>query len=131
MTKLFLKTISGLFLIVIIFSQCSLDDECFYQTEVPVIRLDMPDSIPVDSLAKIDIIYVTYSNCSKLNSLEDYMYGDTITFRVIADYIDCDCPETLPDSIVSYTFKSSVKRDYIFTAYKYDNTIIIDTLKVY
>ena len=117
--------------IVIGFSHCSLDDDCFYQIEVPVIRLEMPDSVAVDSSVQIDIVYVTYSNCSRLNNLLDLSEVDTITFRVIADYVDCDCPETLPDSVVSYTFKSTVKRDYIFKAFKYDNTLIQDTLKVY
>lgn len=118
-------------IIVIGFSHCTLDNDCFYQTEVPVIRLEIPDSAAVDSSVKIDIVYVTYSNCSRLNNLLDLSEVDTITFRVIADYVDCDCPDNLPDSVVSYTFKSTVKRDYIFKALKYDNTLIQDTLKVY
>ena len=117
--------------IVIGLSNCSLDDDCFHQTEVPVIRIEMPDSVPVDSSVQIDIVYVTYSNCSKLNNLLDLSEADTITFRVIADYINCDCPEALPDSVVTYTFKPTVKREFIFKAYKYDSTIIQDTLRVY
>ncbi len=120
-----------IFFIVFTASSCSLDAECINQREVPIIRFEMPDSLPVDSLIDINVIYVTYSNCSKLNSLQDFYLADTITLRVIADYNGCTCPETLPDSVVAYYFKSSVKRNYIFRGIKYDNTILQDTLRVY
>ncbi len=110
---------------------CNLDGECYNQVEVPVIRFEMPDSIPVDSSIQIGVVYVTYSNCSKLFSLLDNSSADTIFFNVIAEYEGCSCPETLPDSIAWYDFKSSTKRSYVFMGIKYDNTILCDTLKVY
>ena len=118
-------------LVFFIANSCSLDSDCVNQTEVPLIRFEMPDSVPADSLIDIKVVYVTYSNCSKLNSLQDFYTGDTITLRVIADYIGCTCPDALPDSVVSYSFKSSVKRNYVFRGLKYDNTILQDTLLVY
>ena len=117
--------------IVLAANSCNLDGECINQREVPIIRFEIPDSVPADSLIDINVIYVTYSNCSKLNSLQDFYLADTITLRVIADYNGCTCPETLPDSVVAYNFKSSAKRNYIFRGIKYDNTILQDTLRVY
>lgn len=120
-----------LFLAAALFSQCSLEGNCYQQLEVPVIRFEMPDSIPLDSTATIKVVYVTYSGCSKLNGLQAHLQGDTISLHVIADYDGCVCPDYLPDSIATYHFIPGAARNYIFRAWKYNNTILQDTLKVY
>ncbi|MGD9994970.1 MAG: hypothetical protein AB7S69_16845 [Salinivirgaceae bacterium] len=120
-----------LFLATVSLTQCSLDGSCYQQMEVPVIRFEMPDSIPLDSTATIQVVYVTYSGCSKLNDLQAYLHGDTISIHVIADYEGCICPTYLPDSIATYDFDPPAARSYIFRAWKFDNTILQDTLLVY
>ncbi len=121
----------GLFLAAVSLSQCSVDGSCYQQMEVPVIRFEMPDSIPLDSTATIQVVYVTYSPCSKLNNLKVYQQADTLSIHVIADYDGCDCTGVIPDSVVTYKFVPAAARNYIFRAWKFDNTILQDTLLVY
>ncbi|MGE4288839.1 MAG: hypothetical protein AB7E36_09130 [Salinivirgaceae bacterium] len=125
------KSIFVLLFAVVLFSQCSLDANCYQQIEVPVIRFEMPDSIPLDSSAVIQVVYVTYSSCSKLNDLTVYQLADTLSIHVIADYDGCDCPGVTPDSVATYKFVPAAARNYIFRAWKFNNTILQDTLKVY
>jgi hypothetical protein len=125
------KSIFVLLFAAILFSQCSLDTSCYQQMEVPVIRFEMPDSIPLDSTATIQVVYVTYSPCSKLNDLKVYQLADTLSIHVIADYDGCDCSGVIPDSVVTYQFAPTAARNYIFRAWKFNNTILQDTLLVY
>ena len=120
-----------LFLATVTLTQCSLDGSCYQQMEVPVIRFEMPDSISLDSTAAIHVVYVTYSPCSKLSSLKVYQQADTLSIHVIADYDGCDCSGIIPDSVVTYQFVPAAERNYIFRAWKFDNTILQDTLLVY
>lgn len=116
---------------VVLFTNCSLDGECYNQLEVPIIRFEMPDSVLVGSTTEINVVFVTYSNCSQFNGLYEASSGDTISLHVIADYVGCTCPEELPDSTVVYKFTAAAVRNYIFRAWKYDNTVLQDTLVVY
>ncbi|PKP08779.1 MAG: hypothetical protein CVU09_14600 [Bacteroidetes bacterium HGW-Bacteroidetes-4] len=125
------ESIFVLLLATVLFSQCSLDANCYQQMEVPVIRFEMPDSIPLDSTATIQVVYVTYGPCSILNDLKVYQLADTLSIHVMADYDGCDCPGVIPDSVVTYQFVPTAARNYIFRAWKYNNTILQDTLLVY
>ncbi len=128
--KLFIF-ISVLVGITLILNNCKLEGDCFNQLEVPVMRLEIPDSIAKDSTAIIKVIYATYSNCSKLNTITTPCNADTMSIHVIADYDGCTCPDILPDSIATIKYKPSAVRNYILRAIKYDGTILQDTLKVY
>ncbi|MFA6401862.1 MAG: hypothetical protein WCX31_09590 [Salinivirgaceae bacterium] len=125
---LFIAVLIG---ITAIMNNCKLEGDCFNQLEVPVMRFELPDSIAKDSTAIIKVIYATYSNCSKLNTIYTPWNADTMSIHVIADYQGCTCPDNLPDSIATFSFKPTAARNYILRAIKYDDTILQDTLKVY
>jgi hypothetical protein len=127
----FILSIIAVLSIVILEQSCSLDGTCFNQLEVPIKRLEIPDSVAKDSMATIKVIYVTYSNCSKLNNVSTPWEADTMSIHIIADYEGCECPEYLPDSIAIISYKPTAIRNYILRAIKYDGTILQDTLKVY
>jgi hypothetical protein len=125
---LFIAVLIG---ITAILNNCKLEGDCFNQLEVPVVRIELPDSVAKDSAATIIVIYATYSNCSKLNTIYTPWNADTMSIHVIADYQGCTCPDNLPDSIATIKYKPSAVRNYILRAIKYDGTILQDTLKVY
>jgi len=116
---------------VLLFHSCDLEGTCYNQLAVPVIRLEMPDSVPVNTVTHVDIVYVTYSNCSKLNQVVTSWVADTMSIYVVADYEGCECPDYLPDSIAQISYKPTAVRNYILRAFKYDGTILQDTLKAY
>lgn len=116
---------------VLLFQNCDLEGTCYNQLAVPVIRLEMQDSVPINAVTNIDIVYVTYSNCSKLNQVVTSWVADTMSIYVVADYEGCECPNYLPDSIAHISYKPTAARNYILRAFKYDGTILQDTLKSY
>jgi hypothetical protein len=117
--------------IFIVASACNIEGDCYNHLEVPVVKIDMPDSALIDTDVNIDITYVIYNNCSKYATVKEYSEADTLSLHVFATYEGCDCPDVKPDSIVSLTFSSKAPRQYFFRALKYDGSILQDTLTIY
>jgi len=118
-------------IIFISFNRCKLDSSCYQQYEVPVIRLELPDSAEVNTAAEATVTYVNYSNCQKFYVTTSVADGDTISAHILCYIEDCDCPNVQPDSITTFSFTGKVAGKYFFRMWKYDNTILQDSLIVY
>ena len=125
-----LPAITGIF-ILLIFSKCSLDSSCYQQYEVPVIRLELPDSAAINTEINAKITYINYNTCQKLSFTNSVTDADTISVHVICFIEDCNCPDVIPDSTATFNFTGKAERTYYFRMWKYDNTILQDSIVVY
>ena len=113
------------------FNRCNLDGSCYQQYEVPVFRLELPDLAPVNTKIEGKAIYVNYNDCQIFNNTSTVTEGDTMSIHVICFIKDCSCPETLPDSIAAFNFTGKVAGTYYFRMWKFDNTILQDSVVFY
>ncbi len=129
-----IKTTTGTLIVLLFMAglySCNLEGSCEQQAEAFVKELIMPDSAPINTEIDIQVKYLLYNSCGKFNKFYSSVNSDTTSIRVHVDYIGCDCPNVLPDSIAIYKFTGRAKRQYFFRAVGVDGIVFQDTLTCY
>lgn len=111
---------------------CPVDQKnCAYNQKAPAREMFAPNSVQVDSIIKIAVVYNNQRLCQNFNGFTESISGNTRTIGILTTIDTCNCQSQLNIQTKYYSFVANTSGQQIINLYVTDSLSFIDTVVVY